>query len=228
MNSVVGRAVNICTLFYILVGFFGYISIGGTSGNIDSRFSCRKTTGDLIGIILIFVIFMQGNILLNLTTSWSTDMIKCGFVMSIVFSFPLCVFPCRASLYSLLFRGVIWFNLTLIFIHIFNILFLILIRVLYFVESPCPSSPRDPHAGPDDTITDSGNCFGDTGYWSPHSKYRVGSGSRWLHGWCSRVHNFPKFTLHQSHWRKSHNGKAYGQSKHTIKWIRFCPIHCSW
>lgn len=36
----------------------------------------------------------------------SSEMIKMGFVFSIAFSFPLVIFPCRASLNSLLFRRV--------------------------------------------------------------------------------------------------------------------------
>ena len=38
--------------------------------------------------------------------SLSSEMIKMGFVFSIAFSFPLVIFPCRASLNSLLFRRV--------------------------------------------------------------------------------------------------------------------------
>lgn len=48
----------------------------------------------------LFVI--SGNILVNLSQSLSSDVIKIGFVISIAFSFPLVIFPCRASLYSLL------------------------------------------------------------------------------------------------------------------------------
>ncbi|TMW41640.1 hypothetical protein DOY81_013280 [Sarcophaga bullata] len=46
------------------------------------------------------------NILMNLSTSFGSDVIKIGFVLSVAFSFPLVIFPCRASLYSLLYRKV--------------------------------------------------------------------------------------------------------------------------
>lgn len=39
-----------------------------------------------------------------MSQSMSSDVIKIGFVISIAFSFPLVIFPCRASLYSLLYR----------------------------------------------------------------------------------------------------------------------------
>lgn len=39
-----------------------------------------------------------------MSQSLSSDVIKIGFVISIAFSFPLVIFPCRASLYSLLYR----------------------------------------------------------------------------------------------------------------------------
>lgn len=44
--------------------------------------------------------------------SLSSEIIKIGFVLSVAFSFPLVIFPCRASLNSLFFRRVslIWEN----------------------------------------------------------------------------------------------------------------------
>lgn len=41
---------------------------------------------------------------MNLTQSLSSDVIKVGFIISVAFSFPLVIFPCRASVYSLLYR----------------------------------------------------------------------------------------------------------------------------
>ena len=80
MDEIIKAAVNICTCVYILVGFFGYVAFSG------QQFS--------------------GNILLNFSTSLVSDVIKTAFVLSIAFSFPLVIFPCRASLYSLLYRRV--------------------------------------------------------------------------------------------------------------------------
>ncbi|XP_044734885.1 putative sodium-coupled neutral amino acid transporter 10 isoform X2 [Chrysoperla carnea] len=78
MNSVVRGAVNICTAVYVFVGVFGYIAF------------CTKP--------------FSGNILMSFAPSMTTDAIKIGFVFSVAFSFPMVIFPCRASLHSLLFR----------------------------------------------------------------------------------------------------------------------------
>ncbi|XP_031835188.1 uncharacterized protein LOC116428121 isoform X2 [Nomia melanderi] len=80
MNEVVRGALNICTIVYLCVGFFGYIAF------------CTQP--------------FTGNVLMSFEPSLSSEMIKMGFVFSIAFSFPLVIFPCRASLNSLLFRKV--------------------------------------------------------------------------------------------------------------------------
>lgn len=80
MNYVVRSAVNICTIVYISVGFLGYIAY--CTGNFT------------------------GNVLLSFAPSLASELYKLGFVMSIAVSFPLVIFPCRASLYSLIFRRV--------------------------------------------------------------------------------------------------------------------------
>ncbi|XP_075166457.1 uncharacterized protein LOC142238644 isoform X2 [Haematobia irritans] len=78
LNDIVRNATWICTFVYIAVGFFGYVAF------------CTQT--------------FSGNILINLSPSFGSDVIKIGFVLSVAFSFPLVIFPCRASLYSLLYR----------------------------------------------------------------------------------------------------------------------------
>lgn len=80
MNDVVRGALNICTLVYMCVGLFGYIAF------------CTQS--------------FTGNILLSFEPSITSELIKMGFVFSVAFSFPLVIFPCRASLNSLLFRRV--------------------------------------------------------------------------------------------------------------------------
>lgn len=80
MNHIVKQGTGICTLVYICVGFFGYVAF------YDQPFS--------------------GNVLLSLTPSMASDIIQMGFVLSVAVSFPLVVFPCRASLYSLLYHRV--------------------------------------------------------------------------------------------------------------------------
>lgn len=80
MNEIVKSSTIMCTVVYILVGFFGYVAF------------CLQP--------------FSGNILIYLTPSITSDVIKIGFVISVAFSFPLVIFPCRASLYSLLYRRV--------------------------------------------------------------------------------------------------------------------------
>lgn len=78
MNLVTKNAVNICTVVYLTLGIFGYIAFSSHT--------------------------ISGNILVSLSPTLASDVIKLGFVMSLAFSFPLIIFPCRASLYSLLYR----------------------------------------------------------------------------------------------------------------------------
>lgn len=80
MNEVVKFGTGICTGVYLMVGFFGYIA-----------FSTQP---------------FSGNILLSFSPSFASDVIKVGFVLSVAVSFPLVIFPCRASLYSLLYHRV--------------------------------------------------------------------------------------------------------------------------
>uniref|UniRef100_A0A182VR02 Amino acid transporter transmembrane domain-containing protein n=1 Tax=Anopheles minimus TaxID=112268 RepID=A0A182VR02_9DIPT len=78
MSRVIRQSTNICTMIYVAIGFFGYVAFHG------HRFS--------------------GNILVDFTPSFASDIIKMGFVLSVAFSFPLAIFPCRVSLYSLLYK----------------------------------------------------------------------------------------------------------------------------
>lgn len=80
MNHIVKHGTGICTVVYVCVGFFGYVAF------YDQQFS--------------------GNVLLSLTPSLASDVIQMGFVISVAVSFPLVIFPCRASLYSLLYHRV--------------------------------------------------------------------------------------------------------------------------
>lgn len=80
MNVVTKNAINICTAVYFTLGVFGYIA-----------FSSQD---------------ISGNILMSLSPTMANDVIKLGFVMSLAFSFPLIISPCRASLYSFLYKKV--------------------------------------------------------------------------------------------------------------------------
>ncbi|CAF4865355.1 unnamed protein product [Pieris macdunnoughi] len=80
MNVVTKNAINICASVYFTLGLFGYIA-----------FSQHQ---------------ISGNVLMSLSPTMASDVIKLGFVMSVACSFPLIIFPCRASLYSFLYRKV--------------------------------------------------------------------------------------------------------------------------
>jgi len=77
MDQIVSSAIDLCTFIYLGVGIAGYLAFAGTS--------------------------FSGNILISFEPSLMTDMIKSGFLLSIVLSFPLCVLPCRTSLHSLIY-----------------------------------------------------------------------------------------------------------------------------
>lgn len=79
LNATIRVAVNMCTAMYIFVGLFGYIAFRNEN--------------------------ITGNILVSLSETMSSEVIKLGFVLSVAVSFPLVIFPCRASLYSLLYRN---------------------------------------------------------------------------------------------------------------------------
>ncbi|XP_034831309.1 putative sodium-coupled neutral amino acid transporter 10 [Maniola hyperantus] len=78
MCVVTKNAINICSSVYFTLGIFGYIAFGSQE--------------------------ISGNILMSLSPTMASDVIKLGFVMSLACSFPLIIFPCRASLYSFLYR----------------------------------------------------------------------------------------------------------------------------
>lgn len=78
MDSIVSAAVNMCTVLYLLVGFFGYIAYSDVT----------ELSGDIIN---------------HFEESSICDCIKLCFVISIAVSIPLIVFPCRASMHTLLF-----------------------------------------------------------------------------------------------------------------------------
>lgn len=77
MEDVVSKGVNLVVSVYMSIGFFGYITY--------------YTDG------------IKGDVLLNQPPSVISDALKFSFALSVALSFPLCVFPCRSSIFSLLF-----------------------------------------------------------------------------------------------------------------------------
>ncbi|ESO02416.1 hypothetical protein HELRODRAFT_161682 [Helobdella robusta] len=73
--SIVKNSVLLSSVIYFLVGYFGYV----TFYDID----------------------ISGDVLMNYPTSTLAGFIKMGFVISTILSFPLVIFPCRCSLYTL-------------------------------------------------------------------------------------------------------------------------------
>lgn len=78
INQSIKQAIFICSLLYIGVGLFGYLAFFDT-GTIE------------------------GNLIVNLPHSLFSIMAKLGFLFTIVLSLPLCLFPCRTSLHSLIY-----------------------------------------------------------------------------------------------------------------------------
>lgn len=78
MEEVVNTGINIVASVYFLVGFFGYV--------------CFYDVG------------VKGDMLTNYGNTFISQIIKLGFVMSVIVSFPLMVYPLRASLHSLIFQ----------------------------------------------------------------------------------------------------------------------------
>lgn len=77
MDRVVSSAIDLCTFIYMGVGIAGYLAFANTH--------------------------FTGNILISFEPSFVTDLMKAGFLLSIILSFPLCVLPCRTSFHSLVY-----------------------------------------------------------------------------------------------------------------------------
>uniref|UniRef100_H2ZND4 Amino acid transporter transmembrane domain-containing protein n=1 Tax=Ciona savignyi TaxID=51511 RepID=H2ZND4_CIOSA len=77
MENIVSSSLKIVSAVYCLVALFGYSVFKGD---------------------------VQGNVLRNFPQSLLLDIIKFGFALSVVVGFPLMIFPCRQSIYTLFFK----------------------------------------------------------------------------------------------------------------------------
>jgi amino acid permease len=74
-NDIIKKAIYLCSFVYITVGLLGYVAFHDQT--------------------------LYGNILLAFPPSLTTTLTKLLFTISLLVSLPLCLFPCRTSVYSL-------------------------------------------------------------------------------------------------------------------------------
>lgn len=93
-NRIVRQAVYFCSFIYIVIGFLGYTAFYNPQTHIKTNNQTETVIESNFPIAT--------NILLAFQPSLTTTITRLGFIISLVMSFPLCLFPCRTSVHSLL------------------------------------------------------------------------------------------------------------------------------
>ena len=98
-----------------------FISRSITVFYYDIVYSCFLSLFAVLCFKIPLLFQITGNVLMSFTPTLMSDVIKMGFVLAVAVSFPLVIFPCRASLFSLLFKRV---NLNISFLCTMDIMWL--------------------------------------------------------------------------------------------------------
>uniref|UniRef100_A0A183GL84 Aa_trans domain-containing protein n=1 Tax=Heligmosomoides polygyrus TaxID=6339 RepID=A0A183GL84_HELPZ len=114
VDAVVSGAVNFCSAMYAGVGIFGYVAFFSRS--------------------------LHGDVLVELESSFLTQLLKLAFMLSIAISIPLMLFPARIALFNLVLRPVVshamrfsTFHILTFVILLFNLMIALLIPNVEFV-----------------------------------------------------------------------------------------------
>ena len=103
MRGIMMKMLSIVASIYALVGILGYSSF---HAEIKGTFSFRpKMFHATINRIMKNKIIHLGNMLLNYKSDKVLQLIKLGFAMSVVVGFPLMIYPCRQSIFTLFLAG---------------------------------------------------------------------------------------------------------------------------
>ena len=119
MNNITKSAIGMVTVAYLCVRFqhFSRVSSVTTSNNLFTSISFQI---GYFGYVAFCDEEISGDILLSFKPTIFSEAVKMGFVIAVAASFPLVIFPLRASIYTLCFQKVrhIIFQLPVLELHV--------------------------------------------------------------------------------------------------------------